>query len=140
MRGEPCLCSLTDRWSSPHPWGFSEAASCPTVQACEYHFHHSCLLLVILMSLHSTHRPRAQSVTWSPTQFCSPRWQRAGGREGRLGEYSAICPSPVVLSITFLFLRLHVKIWGSEHMNSGLVPLGFSQSGGGCRDRHMHPD
>lgn len=130
MRGEPYLCSLTDQWSSPHPQGFSEAASRSTVQACEHHFHQSCLLLVTLTSLHSTHRPWAQSVTWAPTQFCSTRWQGAVGREGRLGEYSAICPSPVVLSITFLFLRLHVEIWGSEHMNPGLIPLGSSQSGG----------
>ena len=85
---------------------------------------------VTLTSLHSTHWPWAQSVTRSPTQFCSTRWQGAVGREGRLGEYSAICLSPVVLSITFLFLRLHVEIWGSEHTNPGLVPLGSSQSGG----------
>lgn len=58
----------------------------------------------------------------------------AVGKEGGLGEDSAICPSPVVLSITFLFLRLHVEIWGSEHLNPGLIPLGYSQArvvGGG---------
>ena len=38
-------------------------------------------------------------------------------------------PALVVLSITFLFLRLHVEIWGSEYLNPGLIPLGYSQAG-----------
>ena len=128
MRGEPSLCSLTDSWSPPHSWGFNEAASCSTVRACEHHSHPSCLLLVTLMSFHSRHWPQAQSQFCS-SQFCSTRWQEQSGGGADLARTVPSVPALVVLSITFLFLRLHVEIWGSEYLNPGLIPLGYSQAG-----------
>lgn len=125
MRTEPHLCSLTDRWSSPHSQGLTEPAPRSTVQACGHHFYQSSLLLVTPVSLYSTYWWWGQSRGHPPTSIPQGGNEQSGRKNG-LDEYSAVCPSPVVLSITLPFL---MSKFGGQHMNPGLIPPEYSQTG-----------